>query len=154
MTDGEIKDLLNSDTLSVIEDDISRACNTYVNRDFIEFTVGILRREITNSGLPFEYILQQLKLKRTSITQFGLRLFMTLKDSPLEEEYPQGEEIPKSALPKDITSHGLGTGFGVKYAIYLHFLETNPNGLLDYIKKERIPKAQQFYKTLQKVYNS
>ena len=86
MTDSEIKELLNSDALSVIEDDISRACNTYVNRDFIEFTVGILRREITNSGLPFEYIQQQLKLKRTSITQFGLRLFMTLKDSALEEE--------------------------------------------------------------------
>jgi len=154
MTDNDIKELLNSKELSVIEDTVSGMCKMYVNKEFIDFTIGILRREISNSGLSLEYIRSYFRLKKDLIIKFGIKLNNTLKNTPLEEEYPAGEGIPKSEKSKVIASHGLGIGFSVKYAIYLHFLETNPNDLLDYIKKERIPKAQKFHNTLKEIYNS
>src|SRR4030095_8182992 len=146
MTENEIKELLASNDLSVIEDDIALACNTYVNKSLMDFTIGILRREISNSEISLNHIHHLLRSKRDSIVKFGIRLYNSLKDGPIEEEYPVGEEIPKSERPKDIASLGMGVGFGIKYAIYLHFLETNPSELLAYLKKERIPRAQKFCK--------
>ena len=154
MTDNEIKELLISKDLSAIENDIALACNTYINKDFIDLTISSLRREISNSEISLNHIHQLLISKRDPIIKFGIRLYNTQKDAPLQEEYPVGEEIPKSQRPKVIASLGIGVGFGIKYAIYLHFLETNPNGLLDYLKKERIPKAQKFCKTLERIYKS
>lgn len=133
---------------------ITNECETYVNKDYIDFTIAILRKEIENSGLTIEYIREQLLLKKKSIIKLGIQILNALKDKPIEEEYPKAQGIPGSKRPQIISSYGVGIGFGVKYAIYLDFLETKPKELIDYIKKEKIPKANKFYKTLQELYTS
>jgi len=153
MTDRAIKEILISNELSEIEVAITKECKTYVNKEHIDFTIGVLRREIDNSGLTITYIREQLKLKKDSIIKLGIQLLKVLRDKPIEEEYPQGEEAPAREKTKTISSNGLGVGFGVKYAIYLDFLENNPNELPAYIKKERIPNAAKFAKTLAQLYN-
>lgn len=155
MNNNEIKNLLNSDELSVIEDEISSACKTYVNKEFIDQSIGILRRQISNSGLGLSNIHNQLISKRLSIIEFGIKFYSTSKvsiGSPIDEEYPKGEEIPKSLRSKVISSHGLGVGFGVVYAIYLHFLETDSNKLAEFLKKERIPNSDKYCKSLIKLF--
>ena len=154
MTDKAIKAILTSAELSEIENAITKQSETYVNKDSIDFTVNILRREIENSGLIIEYIRNQLVLKTNQIIKLGIQILETLKGKTIEEEYPKGEEIPKSEKSIIIASQGIGIGFGIKYAIYLDFLENRPKELIDYIKKERIPKADKFCKTLIKLYNS
>jgi hypothetical protein len=154
MTDDEIRNILNSNELSEIEAYITSECKTYVNKEFIDFTIDILRREITNSGLAITYIEQQLVLKKDLIIKLGIKILKTLRNKPIEEEYPKGEEIPRNEKSKVITSHGVGIGFGVKYAIYLDFLENNPKELIQFIKKERIPNAEKFSKMLQKFFNN
>jgi hypothetical protein len=154
MSDKEIKDLLNSDDLSIVEHEITDGCKTYVNKEFIDQSIGILRRVISNSGLTLADIYHLLSTKRETLVKFGIKLYKTLKRSPIDEEYPKGEEIPKSLRSKVIASHGLGIGFSVKYAIYLHFLETDLTRLSEYLKKERIPKSEIFSKSLIRIYNS
>ena len=154
MTDDAIKDLLLSPDLSEIETAITRECETYINKDHIDFTIGSLRREINNSGLSIEYIRKHLYSKKDSIITFGIRFLNRFKDAPIEEEYPKGESVPKSQRPQVISSHGVGIGFGVKYAIYYDFLINRPKELIDFVKKERIPKANKFCKTLKELYNS
>ena len=154
MTDNAIKDILVSNELSEIEVAITNECETYINKDYIDFTISTLRREISNSGLTIEYIREELRLKKDSIIKLGIRILNALKDKPIDEEYPKGESVPKSQQPQVISSHGVGIGFGVKYAIYLDFLENKPKELIEYIKKERIPKASKFCRTLEKLYKS
>ena len=154
MTDKAIKTILTSAELTEIENAITKHSETYVNKEYIDFTVNILRGEIENSGLTIDYIRNQLLLKKTQIIKLGINILETLKNKPIEEEYPKGEEIPNSEKSIIISSHGIGIGFGIKYAIYLDFLENRPKELLDYIKKDRIPKADKFYKSLVKLYNS
>jgi hypothetical protein len=116
MNNNEIKNLLNSDELSVIEDKISSACKTYVNKEFIDQSVSILRRQISNSGLGLTNIHNQLISKKLAVIEFGIKFYNTSKlseGSPIDEEYPKGEEIPKSLRSKVISSQGLGVCFGV-----------------------------------------
>lgn len=153
MTDDAIKALLLSQELSEIETAITGECETYINKDHIDFTIGSLRREINNSGLSIEYIREQLHSKKDSIIAFGIRFFDKFKNAPNEEEYPKGESVPKSQRPQVISSHGVGIGFGVKYSIYYDFLTNRPKELIDFVKKERIPKANKFCKTLSEFYN-
>ncbi len=106
-------------------------------------------------GFELSNIQNQLISKRLSIIEFGIKFYSTSKvsiGSPIDEEYPRGEEIPKSLRSKVISSHGLGVGFGVVYAIYLHFLETDSNKLAEFLKKERIPNSDKYCKSLIKLY--
>ncbi len=152
MTDSEIKEVLKSDELSQIEESITEVCKTYVNKEFIDFTIGVVRREITNSNLSLEYLKKQIAEKKESLIKFGIRFMLASKNAPIEEEYPEGEGVPRNERPKVISSQGFGIGFGIKYAIYLDFLENNPKELINYIKKERIPKAQKLNDLLIKLY--
>ena len=153
VTDHEIEDILYSKELFEIEASIASHCKTYVNKKFVEFTIGILRREISNSGLTLDYIRQMLSLRKGSIIKFGVQILNNLKGKPIEEEYPKGERVPKSNKLEIISSQGVGIGFGIKYAIYLDYLENRPKELINYLTKERIPKANKFSKILDKLYN-
>ena len=153
VTDNEIENILYSKELLEIETSIASQCKTYVNKEFVEFTIGILRREISNSGLTLDYIRQLLSLRKGSIIRFGIQLLNNLKGKPIEEEYPKGERVPKTNKPEIISSQGVGIGFGIKYAIYLDYLENRPKDLINYLTKERIPKANKFSKILGKLYS-
>lgn len=154
VTDNEIEDILYSKELLEIETSIASHCKTYVNREFVEFTIGILRREISNSGLTLDYIRQFLSLRKGSIIIFGIQVLNSLKGKPIEDEHPKEENVPKTNNPEIISSQGVGIGFGIKYAIYLDYLENRPKELINYLTKERIPRADKFCKILDKLYNA
>ena len=153
MTDNAIKDILRSNELSEIEVAIANECKTYVNKDFVDFTIGILRREINNAGLTVAYVRELLLLKKISITELGIQILKNLKDKPIEEKYPKGGKPSEGEKTRTISSHGLGIGFAVKYAIYLDFLEKRPKELIMYLEKEGIPNARRFAKTLAELYS-
>ena len=143
-----------SSELLEIEKAITDACNTYINKKFVDFTIGILRREITNSGLTIEFLQEQLRTRKIMVIKFGINLLNKLDGQPIEEEYPIGESVPKSQRPEVVATQGVGIGFGIKYVIYLYFLENNPKGLIHFLEKERIPKAKKFCHTLEDLYKS
>jgi hypothetical protein len=46
-----IEEILKGDDLAKVENEISRLTKRSVNRDYLIFTIGIIRRDVTNSGL-------------------------------------------------------------------------------------------------------
>jgi len=154
MTDNGIKAILISNELSEIEVAITNECESYVNKEHIDFTIGIVRREIANSDLTITFIREQLSLKKDAIIKLGIQILKALKGKAREEEYPKGEMPRGGGKTKIISSNGIGVGFGIKYAIYLYYLENKPKELTEYLKKERIPKAAKFSKTLVELYTS
>ena len=154
MTDNAIKEILISSELSEIEVAITNECETYVNKEHIDFTIDIVRREIANSNLTLTFIREQLSVKKDAIIKLGIQILKALKGKPREEEYPKGE-IPRGGGKTEIvSSNGVGVGFGIKYAIYLDYLENKPKELTEYLKKESIPNAAKFSKTLVGLYTS
>jgi hypothetical protein len=154
MNDRAIREILISSELSEIEVAITDECNTYVNKEFIDISIGFIRREIDNSCLPISYIREQLKLKREKIIKLGIQILKYTREETLEEEYPGEEEPSEIEKTKIVSSNGIGIGFGIKYAIYLDFLESNPKELLTFIRKERIPNAAKFAQALAKLYST
>ena len=154
MTHGEVELLLKSEDLSFIETSVAKECNTYVNKEHLDFTVNILRREITNSGLDINYIKELLSSKKMPIIKFGIDFIKKQVNEPHVEEYPEGEEVSEVEKSKVLESQGLGIGFGIKIAIYFNFLEKDiQDELLNYLKAEKIPFASNFAKTLNRIYN-
>jgi len=154
MTDREVELLLKSEDLSFIETSIAKGCGTYVNKDHLDFTIGILRREIANSALGINSIKDLLRSKKDSIIKFGIDFYKTQAGEPHIEEYREGEEVNEDEKSNVLESHGLGIGFGIKYAIYFNFLENDmQDELLNFLKAQRIPYAKDFAKTLNKVHN-
>ena len=57
------------------------------------------------------------------------------------------------SLDEVVEKEGLGVGFGITYAIYLHFLETcTANAFTEFLKKRRIPGARKFASDLRRVH--
>ena len=152
LKDNALRQILLSIELHEIEIAITDACKTYINKEHVDFTIGSLRREITNSGLTIQFLHEQLRTKKIMIIRFGINLLNKFDGQPIEEEYPIGESVPKSQRSKVVETYGVGIGFGIKYAIYLYFLENNPKGLIHFLEKERIPMAKKFCKTLEDLY--
>lgn len=153
MNDRDIREILISSELSEIEVAIADECNTYVNKEFIDISIGFIRREVDNSCLPISYIREQLKLKKEKIIKLGIQIIKYTREEMIEEEYPEEEEPSEIEKTKIVSSNGIGVGFGIKYAIYLDFLESSPKELLTFIRKERIPNASKFAEALTKLYS-
>ena len=152
MTDEEIMTLLQSQELSEVETSITAYCGSYVNKDVIDFLVGSLRQEIDNSGLTISYLREGIKSKKELLTIFGIGIIKHHVGKPHKQEYPEGEE-PDNPDESPGEPRGMAIGFAYKYLMYLHFLEdNNQNGLLEFIKKERIPYAKDFRETLNIIY--
>ena len=78
---------------------------------------------------------------------FGVRLLQETSD---EEEYPEDEEQDPDEESETL---GYANGFGIKYAIYHHFLANRSlSELRAFLKNRRIPKHTKFAKELQKVF--
>jgi hypothetical protein len=153
VTDKEILQLMSGQMVSEIENKIATDVGSFVNREFVDFLVGSLRREIVNSGLAINYLRDKLNSDKGLLISFGIALLKSELGRPAKEEYPEGEE-PENLTDIVPEHQGMGVGFSIKYLIYLYFLENNKQiNLLEYLKKERIPYAKEFCTTLVDVYS-
>jgi hypothetical protein len=155
LDDRNIERILRSEGLALVENEIAKLTNSYVNREHINFTIGIIKREIINSGLELEQILEIISFESQKLQKFGVEFLLDRKTNEvkLEEEYPEGEELEVHEKSTILKENGLGIGFGIQYAIYYHFLKNKElNLLLEYLKKSRIPKTSRLSKELKEIY--
>ena len=129
--------LLESDTLAAVENAIAIHVGERVNRDHLHITASLMRGEISLSGLSSDTVAALLRDRHDSIVAFGVRF---LNDDPDD-------------VDEVVEKEGLGVGFGITYAIYLHFLETcTSNVFTEFLKKRRIPGARKFAADLRRVH--
>jgi hypothetical protein len=92
-----------------------------------------------------------LRDRRDRLVAFGARLLRDQSATCDEGEYPEGEEQDTSG-PSELV--GLGTGFGVKYAIYYNFLANRtPAELRAFLKNRRTPHHARFSRDLRRLFD-
>jgi hypothetical protein len=70
-----------------------------------------------------------------------------------EEEYPAGEEPGEEDKSVTVAQRGLGTGFGITYAIYYNFLANRtPSEFREFLRNRRIPHHARFAKESRRVF--
>jgi hypothetical protein len=155
MTDKKIKKYLASEEIGFVENQIAEATNRFVNKEHLDFTVDIVKRDVSNSDFDFMTITKLISNSSDSLIKFGTLLINNTKTDKIEEEYPVGEEPEEHGKSVVIKDEGLGIGFSIQYAIYyLYLISRRIEDLKGYLKKSRIPKADKFAKELIEIINN
>jgi hypothetical protein len=115
----EVRDLLASEHVRSLERAFAAEVGMNIFEDSSVVSTSHLLVAIGASGMtPFD-IKVLLQDRRDQIVAFGVRLLRDPAVNSDEDEFPEGEEQDP---PGKVESEGLGTGFGVTYAIYYNFL--------------------------------
>jgi hypothetical protein len=135
MTDKKIKKYLASEEIRFVENQIAEATNRFVNKEHLDFTVDIVKRDVSNSDFDFKTI-KLISNSSDSLIKFGTLLLNNTKTDKIEEEYPVGEEHEEHKKSVVIRNEGLGIGFSIQYAIYyLYLISRRIEDLKGYEKK-------------------
>src|SRR6185436_18575345 len=86
-----IEKILKGDDLSKVENKIGRLTNRHVNRDHLNFTIGIIKRDVANSGLGLDTIMGIIINESDKLIEFGVEVLSDKEATKHEEEYPEGE---------------------------------------------------------------
>jgi len=148
----EVVTLLKSDALRAVEDEIAARMNVNLLRDFSTASTSYTQSEMSVSGMSPDQIQSLLLRRREEIIAFGVRFLKDEEATKDEEEYPEGEE--QDQPPREKVVLGLGTGFGIKYAIYYNFLANRPLAEFhSFLRNRRIPQHARFAKELKRVFD-
>ena len=143
--------LLHSETLRTVEQGIALEVGSRIVEDYSNVCTNYTRGDISVSGLTVAEIESLLIARRKEIVTFGIRFLRDQEASRDEEEYPDGEEQDPSETEELL---GLGTGFGIKYAIFYNFLANRtPAEFRAYLKNRRVPHHAKFAKELRRVFD-
>jgi hypothetical protein len=146
--------LLQSDNLRAVEDGIASQVGMPVLREYPPVIVNLIQAEISVSGITTGQIEGILNEHRAQIIAFGIRFLRDAEATRDEEEYPEGEEPGEEDKPTTVEIRGLGTGFGITYAIYYNFLANRPPAdFREFLKNRRIPRHTRFAKEIRRVFD-
>lgn len=121
VNEGELKTLLANTYLQRIENEITRKMDCALYNDNLPVLIRIMKGEVDESVLPLSDIENFIIHHSQLIIDFGV-LFL-------------GKYRPESMVQ----------GFTILYSIYLIYLKRNDEaGLLEFLKRRRIPKPQKF----------
>jgi len=144
--------LLKSETLRAVEDEIAARTGENVLRDYSTASTTYTQAAMSVSGMSPSQIESFLLAHREEIVDFGLRFHEDEEATKDEEEYPDGEEQDDDS--GESISLGLGTGFGIIYAIYYNFLANRSMAeFRAFLKNRRIPKHAKFARELKRVFD-
>lgn len=147
----DVLKLLHSDALRSVEQAIATAVRTPIVADYSNVCTNFTRADISVSGLTVGEIESLLVSRRHEIIAFGVAFLRDQDATRDEEEYPVGEE---QEPPETNAVEGLGTGFGIKYAIFCNFLANRtPAEFRAYLKNRRIPHQARFAMDLRRVFD-
>ena len=148
----EVIALLNSDALHAVEDSVAPQIGLNIIRDYSTASTQYTQAEISVSGMTVNEIEKFLVNNREVLITFGVQFLTDQEATKGEEEFPDGEEQDEAGESRVL---GIGTGFGVKLAIYFNFLANRtPAEFRDYLQSQRIPHHARFAKELRRVFES
>ena len=148
----EVLALLHSDALRAIEEAIAAAVGSRIVEDFSSTSTSCTQADMSVSGMTSAETESLLRSHRDRIIKFGIALLHNDAASDEGEEFPEGEDQDPS---ESVEVHGLGVGFGIKYAIFFNFLANRtPAELRAYLKNRRIPHHARFARGLRLVFDA
>jgi hypothetical protein len=142
--------LLHSDALHTVERAIASQVGSRIVENYSTACTSYTQAEMSVSGLTVDEIESLLLTHRDRIIALGVRILRDEAATRGVEEHPEGEE---QEPPEVIETLGLGTGFGIKYAIYYNFLaHRTPAEFAAFLKNRRIPHAARFARELRRLF--
>jgi hypothetical protein len=150
----DVMTLLKSENLRTVEDGIASRVGMPVVREYLPVIVNLIQAEISLSGMTASQIESFLNEYPAQIIAFGIRFLRDAEATRDEEEYPEGEEPGEEDKPTTVEIRGLGTGFGITYAIYYNFLANRPStDFREFLKNRRISHHARFAKEISRVFD-
>jgi hypothetical protein len=142
--------LLRSEPLRAVERAIAAQVGARVVEDYSTASTSSAQAGMSVSGLTAAEIETLLRDHGDQIVAFGVRFLRDPEATRDEEEYPEGEEQDPSGPSQAL---GLGTGFGILYAIFYNFLANRtPEEFRAFLKNRRIPHHARFARELRRVF--
>jgi hypothetical protein len=150
----EVVAVLQSPSLNRVEEAIAAAIGQPILREYSSVSVSPTQAAMSVSGMSLGEIQKLLDDHQDALIVFGTRFAQDAEATKVEEEYPEGEEPDDEDDDSNSVTLGMGTGFGVVYAIYYKFLANRPpKEFRDYLKNRRIPHHAKFAKELRRVFH-
>ena len=111
----------------------------------------LLTEEVQQSDFIPAKILAEFESNSALITEFGARWYADCHGLDYGEEWDPEEGNQQADNPPAKTM-GIGQGFLVGYTLFFLYAKSNPDGLLDFIKRRRIPHATKVAKDVVRVF--
>jgi hypothetical protein len=147
----EVMSLLKSNALRAVEEAIATQVGQRIIRDYGTAETQHTQAIMSVSGMHAAEIENYLADHRDRLIAFGVRFLRDKEATKTEEEYPPGEEQDEAS--GESVSLGLGSGFGITYAIYHSFLANRPVAeFRQFLQNRRIPHHSKFAKELRRVF--
>jgi hypothetical protein len=147
----EVLALLRSEPLRAVEQAIAAAVGSKIVEDYSTTCTSYTQADMSVSGMTVAQTETFLIAHRDRIISFGIAFLRDQAATDDSEEYPEGEEQDPS---ETVEEHGLGVGFGIKYAIFYNFLANRtPTEFRAYLKNRRIPHHARFAQELRRVFD-
>lgn len=144
--------LLHTDILRVIEQAIASEIGCRIIEDYSTTCTSFTQSEMSVSGMSVSEIEAFLLAHRDQIIRFGIAFLRDEAATDNTEEYPEGEEQDRT---ENKQFQGLGVGFGIKYAIFYHFLANrSKEEFLAFLKNRRIPHQAKFAREMRRVFEA
>jgi hypothetical protein len=148
----EVLALLRSEALRSVEQAIASEVGSSIVEDYSTTCTSYTQADLSVSGMTVAGTETLLVAHRDQLIKFGVAFLRDEAATDDSEEYPEGEEQDPSGT---VEVHGLGVGFGIKYAIFYNFLaQRTPAEFRAYLKNRRIPHHARFARELRRVFDS
>lgn len=148
----EVMSLLKSEALRAVEEAVAPQVGLKILRDYDTASTSYTQAEMSVSGMSPAEIERSLLDHRDKLVSFGVRFLKDPEATKDEEEFPEGEEPDEK--PGNSQTLGLGTGFGIKIAIYYNFLANRPlKEFHEFLKNRAIPYHTKFARELRRVFD-
>ncbi len=147
-------ELFDHPIVNEFERDVANYLGLTIYSEDKEILGNLIMKDIELSKIPSDILLTYFIENKEQLKNFTIRAYSSETKLDDGEEYPEGEELPDNQKSKTLKVYGPGIGFGIKYAIYFHFLFNNLNGELSaYLKAIRIPCSAKLNEPLIKYFN-
>lgn len=148
----EVMALLHSDALRAVEQAIASKVGSRIVEDYSTACTTYTQADMSVSGMTVAETESLLLAHRDQIITFGVAFLRDEAATDDSEECAEGEEQNPS---ETVEVHGLGVGFGIKYAIFYNFLAHRvPAEFRAYLKNRRIPHHTRFMRDLRRVFDA
>lgn len=145
--------VMYQDALKEIKEKAHIGISDYDSADFHlkNMTEEDLKKAKLSISLVSDYIQNHLK----AIIEYSIRKITYYEQNPNKaesEQYPEGEELADDEKSVVIERHGYVPFILIDYGIEYFFLKEQPDKLLEYIKKVRIPNASKYKREITSLY--
>lgn len=111
-------------------------------------------KNIETAGLSSAMLAELLENDFEQVMEFSIKKLEKFDNVEIEQEYPPGEEPEEDEMDSKGVSKGYSKGFLILNLIEFYFLKKDPDGLIAYLKRSRIPKAEKYRSELSKIFDS